>query len=99
MIFEIAKLCVKPGSEAEFVQAAEKAIPYFKSAKGCESFDLSRCMETPNEFMLRVGWATLENHTVDFRESEDFQKWRGLVGEFFDKPPEVIHIETVLDGF
>ena len=41
-------------------------------------------------------WETLENHTVDFRGSEDFTAWRGLVGQYFAAPPEVEHTETVL---
>lgn len=43
-----------------------------------------------------VQWATLEDHTVDFRGSPDFAEWRALVGEFFASPPEVEHTETVL---
>ena len=42
-------------------------------------------------------WETLENHTVDFRGSEDFTAWRGLVGQYFAAPPEVEHTETVRD--
>ena len=41
-------------------------------------------------------FATLENHTVDFRGSADFQTWRGLVGQYFAAAPEVEHTETVV---
>ena len=41
-------------------------------------------------------WETLENHTVDFRGSEDFTAWRGLVGQYFALPPEVEHTQAVL---
>ncbi len=43
-----------------------------------------------------VKWETLENHTVDFRGSENFAEWRGLVGQYFASPPEVEHTQTVL---
>jgi hypothetical protein len=46
-----------------------------------------------------IDWETLENHTVDFRESEDFQVWRGLVSHCFASPPEVQHARTVIVGF
>jgi len=43
-------------------------------------------------------WDTLENHTVDFRGSEDFTAWpRAGRAVFFASPPEVEHTETVLD--
>jgi len=28
---------------------------------------------------------------VDFRDSDDFQEWRRLVGSFFANPPVVTH--------
>ena len=42
---------------------------------------------------------TLENHTVDFRGSADFQEWRKLVAPFFAAPPEVEHVSEVMSGF
>jgi hypothetical protein len=46
-----------------------------------------------------VQWETLENHTVDFRGSTDFQEWRKLVGDCFAAPPEVEHVTEVVKGF
>jgi hypothetical protein len=46
-----------------------------------------------------IHWATLENHTVDFRGSPDFQKWRSLVADCFDGTPQVEHVAQVLKGF
>jgi hypothetical protein len=42
-----------------------------------------------------VKWETLENHTVDFRGSENFAEWRALVGPYFASPPEVEHTNKV----
>ena len=44
-------------------------------------------------------WDTLENHTVDFRGSQDFKEWRGLVGHCFDGTPEVEHTRQAVKGF
>jgi len=41
----------------------------------------------------------VENHTVDFRNSSDFQEWRKLVGHCFASPPEVEHVSEVVKGF
>ncbi len=99
MILEIAQIDVKPGLEAEFEAAVAKAAPLFKRAKGCRRMELQRSIEKPNRYRLFVGWETLENHTVDFRGSEDFQAWRKLVGHCFASPPEVEHTATVVEGF
>ena len=96
MITEIAQIDVKPGTEKDFEAAVAKARPLFLRAKGGKGFELHKSIEKPSRYRLMAKWATLENHTVDFRESEDFTAWRGLVGQYFASPPEVEHTDTVL---
>jgi heme-degrading monooxygenase HmoA len=99
MVTEIAQIEVKPGMEAEFESGVAKAAPLFKRAKGCTAMRLERSVEKPQRYRLFVNWATLENHTVDFRGSADFQEWRGLVGHCFASPPEVEHTSEAVKGF
>lgn len=99
MILEIAQFAIKPGLEAEFEAAVAKAGPLFKGSKGCKSLELRRSIESPNRYVLFVGWETLENHTVDFRGSENFTAWRQLVSHCFDGPPQVEHAKLVVTGF
>ena len=99
MIFEIAELYIKSDSHDAFQAGVAQAKPLFQRAKGCLSMRLTRCIEQVDTYHLVVGWQTLENHTVDFRESADFQAWRGLVGACFAQPPKVEHFETVVAGF
>ena len=73
MITEIAQIDVKPGMEKEFEAGVAKAAPVFKRAKGCRSMRLMSTVERPTHYRLLVEWDTLENHTVDFRGSPDFQ--------------------------
>lgn len=98
MIIEIAQLEIKPGSEADFEAAAAKARPLFLRAKGCHGVELHRSVEKPSRYRLIVKWATLENHTVDFRESADFAEWRALAGPYFATPPDVEHMSDVFAG-
>jgi heme-degrading monooxygenase HmoA len=99
MILEIAQIDVTPGMEAAFEEGVARAAPLFRRAKGCLAMELQRSIEIPTRYRLFVRWETLENHTVDFRGSEDFQAWRGLVGHCFARPPEVEHTEVALTGF
>jgi len=96
MITEIAQIDVKPGTEKDFEAAVAKARPLFLRAKGGKGFELHKSIEKPLRYRLMAKWDRLENHTVDFRGSEDFAAWRGLVGQYFASPPEVEHTETVL---
>jgi heme-degrading monooxygenase HmoA len=99
MFWEIAHIEVKPGTEAAFEAAVEKAVPLFKSARGCTGMQLHRGVEQPSRYRLVVDWQTVENHIVDFRGSQNFQEWRRMVGGFFASPPVVEHCHRVLTGF
>ena len=99
MVLEIAQIDVKPGMEADFESAAAKAMPLFKRAKGCISMTLQRSHEKPQRYRLFLQWATLENHTQDFRGSADWQEWRNLASPYFATPPDVEHVREVYKGF
>jgi quinol monooxygenase YgiN len=99
MVVEIAQIEVKPGMEAEFEAGVKKAAPLFQRAKGCSGMELHRSIEKPSRYRLYVQWGTVEDHTVTFRGSEDFQEWRKLVGHCFASPPEVEHTQQAVKGF
>jgi heme-degrading monooxygenase HmoA len=99
VILEIAEIAIRPGMESEFEAGVGKATAVFGRAKGCKGMSLQRSIETPDRYRLFVKWETLENHTVDFRGSTDFQEWRKLVQHCFAAPPEVEHVREVVKGF
>lgn len=99
MVLEIAQIDVKPGMENEFEAGVKAAAPIFQRAKGCQSMELQRSIEKPARYRLFVEWQTVENHTVDFRGSPDFQEWRKLVGHCFAAPPDVEHTTQAMKGF
>jgi heme-degrading monooxygenase HmoA len=99
MFWEIAQIEVKASEEAAFEAAVGKAVPLFKNARGCKGMQLHRSVEQPGRYRLVVDWETVEDHTVHFRGSQDFQEWRRLVGGYFASPPAVEHTHRVVHGF
>jgi heme-degrading monooxygenase HmoA len=95
MILEHALLPVKPGREEEFVVVFGQAKQIISSMKGFVSLTLSRCQERPSTFLLLVEWETLEDHTVGFRGSDEYQQWRRLLHDFYDPFPVVEHFDQV----
>ncbi len=95
MILEVAEITVRPGTEQAFEEGVGKAAPLFLRAKGCQGLLLHRVVETPMVYRLVVKRETVENHMVDFRDSDDFQAWRALVGPFFDSAPRVTHSQCI----
>lgn len=91
MILEIAQLQVRPGQAAQFEAAFAQAKAIIASMKGYLGHDLQRCIENDHHYMLLVRWDTLEDHTVGFRQSEQYQTWRALLHHFYDPFPTVLH--------
>ena len=96
MLLEIAEITAKSGEEQALEKAAAAARPLFLRARGCGGMEFHRVVEHPGRYKLIVRWETLEDHTVHFRGSEDFQEWRRLAGPHFAEPPSVVHTVDVL---
>jgi heme-degrading monooxygenase HmoA len=95
MILEAAMLQVKEGMEAEYEEAFQKASEIISSMKGYISHELQRCMEVKGKYLLLVQWKTLEDHTVGFRQSNEYQEWKKQLHHFYDPFPTVEHFERV----
>lgn len=96
MILEVAILNVREGMTDEFEAAFKQASPIIASMRGYLSHELQRCLEAPNRYILLVRWETLEDHTIGFRQSVEYQEWKRLLHHFYDPFPTVDHFEAVL---
>ena len=94
-VLEVAMLNVIPGREQEFEAAFRQAQKIISSMKGFIHLELQRCFERRNGYVLLVHWETLEDHTVGFRQSPEYQEWRKLLHHFYDPFPTVEHFEAV----
>ena len=98
MITEHVLLPVRPGQEEAFEAAFTIAKQQILASPGCAGLTLSRCLERPSGYLLRVQWERLEDHLEGFRESPAFLEWRRLLHHFYDPPPVVEHYELVQHG-
>lgn len=98
MVLEVAILDVRVGMEPDFEIAFGRAQRIISSMPGYISHELQHCLEKANRYILLVNWETLENHTVGFRGSPQYQEWRFLLHHFYDPFPEVQHYEPVFNS-
>ncbi len=96
MILEVAILNVRTGEGAAFEQAFSQAQNIISSIPGYISHKLLRCMESQNNYLLLVQWQRLEDHTIGFRQSRQYQDWKKLLHHFYEPFPTVEHYEPVL---
>ena len=92
---ELAILNVQVGREQEFELAFEQAQKIIARQQGYISHRLARCVEHPNRYVLLVEWQSLKDHTEGFRQSSEYQQWRGLLHHFYQPFPEVLHFTEV----
>lgn len=96
MILELADIRIHPGQQEQFDAAIQRGLDeVISQAKGFSGFKVNKGIESPERYVLMIFWETLENHTVDFRESPAFLQWRSIVGPFFAVPPTVEHFSLL----
>ena len=96
MILELADIRIHPGQQAAFDEAIQRGVnEVVSNAKGFQGYKVNKGIESPERYVLQIFWETLENHTVDFRQSPAFADWRAIVSSFFAVPPTVEHFHLL----
>lgn len=98
MILEVAILDIREGQCSAFEAAFKQALPIISSMQGFISYELQHCIETANRYIFLVRWQSLEDHTVGFRQSAEYQEWKRLLHHFYDPFPTVEHYTLVDKG-
>jgi heme-degrading monooxygenase HmoA len=95
MVLEVADIEVKPGAEDDFAAAYRSVRDVLVGTPGCQGARMTRGIESPSRFVLLVEWDTLAAHEENFRGTDRFVTWRGVLGPFFARPPQVEHVSDV----
>ena len=95
MILEQAVLHVIPEKTQEFEHTFQQAQKIIAAMPGYISHELHKCIETESRYLLLVWWQTLEDHTIGFRQSADYQQWKDLLHHFYKPFPLVEHYQQL----
>ncbi|RXZ79674.1 antibiotic biosynthesis monooxygenase [Paenibacillaceae bacterium] len=91
MILEVAMLQIKPGMTKAFENNFREASAIISGRPGYVKHELQKCMEDSQKYILLVWWESLEDHTIGFRGSPEYQEWKRLLHHFYDPFPTVEH--------
>jgi heme-degrading monooxygenase HmoA len=97
IVVEHALINVAPGKEDAFEEVFPAARAVMEKAPGCRSARLFRCVEAPDRFLLFVEWESIEAHMDGFRKSEEFTRWREIVGPYFAYLSDMEHFRPVAE--
>lgn len=89
MITEIAVLDVRDGQETAFETSFRQTTPIIRSVNGYIEHELLSCIEKNNRYCLIVRKKCLSDHTVGFRQGEQYQDWKRLLHHYHEPFPIV----------
>ncbi|MFJ8065311.1 antibiotic biosynthesis monooxygenase family protein [Psychrobacillus sp. NPDC096426] len=95
MVQETMLLEVNPGTQKDFEFAFKKAAVFISQAKGCLGYEMQRCVENENKYLVMIKWETIEDHIIHFKNSEAFSEMKELIGPYYLNRPLVEHYEIV----
>ncbi len=96
MVVEIALLKAKAGAAGPVRDGLRAARPVIARAPGYRGSVFYQGIESPETFILRVEWDTLEAHIPRFRESPLLAEWRSHFYHLLDETPTVTHYEAFI---
>ncbi|WP_037601196.1 putative quinol monooxygenase [Streptacidiphilus rugosus] len=79
-----------------FLAGYRKAAESLAAAPQCIDYELSRCEEEPDRYILRIRWTSVQDHIDGFRKGEHFPAFFAAVKPFFNGIEEMQHY-TVTD--
>lgn len=83
-VVELATMRARPGRSDEMAEALPAALTVVAEADGCLDTAVLRCVERPDEFVLRIRWTSVEAHHA-FRDAPDFPHYRAHFAEHLDE--------------
>ena len=98
MIVEYIRYRIGSDRSDEFLGAYAAAQSSLQQSPHCLRYELSRCSEAPDQFILRIEWTSEEDHLQGFRQSPLFQPFLRAVQPFIQNVEEMRHyVPTSID--
>jgi quinol monooxygenase YgiN len=93
MILEYIRYVIPPERGDEFVAAYRSASSVLDGSEHCLGYELSRGIEEPENWILRINWDSREGHEQGFRSSPGFRSFFEAVRPFFEDVQEMKHYQ------
>jgi quinol monooxygenase YgiN len=88
MVIQLVRVSIKPDQRESWLELIRQNAAQTRTEEGCESYQISEDLETPNTFTIVEHWSDLEAQYEHFRNPE-FGKLMGALGDIIAGPPEV----------
>lgn len=93
MVVEYIRYQIPAAQSNEFEAAYTEAAASLDASEHCLGYELSRGVEEPDRYILRIEWDSLQGHEQGFRGNPEFQPFLAAVQPFFSQIEEMRHYE------
>lgn len=91
MITEYIRYTLTQHSGDDLVAAYREAGEHLRAAPECMGFDLARCEEDANSYILRIRWTSATDHLQQFRRGPHFPPFFAAIKAFVNEIAEMRH--------
>jgi truncated hemoglobin YjbI/quinol monooxygenase YgiN len=88
---EYIRYRIPEAKSAEFLAAYTRAARQLAASPHCVDYELSRCEEDFEHFVLRITWTSTDDHLRGFRESELFPDFLAQIRAYLPHIEEMRH--------
>ena len=93
MIVEYIRYTIPTDECTAFEGGYEQARLSLDASPHCLGYELSRCVDEPGAYVLRIEWDSAEGHLRGFRRSPEFRGFFAAVGPYVGNIAEMRHYE------
>lgn len=94
MIIEYLRYTIDDARHSAFEEAYTHAGIILMQSTHCLGYELSRCVEDPSSFILRIEWDSLDGHLTGFRTDPSFPSFFAAIGPYTHDMQEMRHYEV-----
>ena len=99
MIVEYIRYKVAPTRAQAFEDAYAAGQSALAASPHCLGYEVSRCVEEPGSYIVRIEWDSQQGHLQGFRTSHGFRSFFAAVRPFVGDIEEMRHYEpTAIQG-
>ena len=100
MVIEYIRYRIPEDQREAFAAAYGEAQRPLRASSHCLAYELSRCVEEPACYVLRIEWDSVEGHMEGFRRSEEFRAFFQHIRPFVGQIEEMRHyaVTSVASG-
>jgi len=94
MIIEYIRYGLSDEAQAKaFESDYHEAASILEASAYCHGYELTRCVDSPLQYILRIEWDSAEGHLLGFRSGSSFSSFFKLVKPFVAQVLEMRHYE------